>query len=570
MKEMVKGIKLLLKKYRMAVVVIAVATSSIVTYSFVDDYFEVSKNLDIFTSLFREVNIHYVDSINPSKLMKKGIDGMLSTLDPYTDFIPESEMDDYRFMTTGQYGGIGALIRQKGDYITISEPYEGFPAQRADLRTGDEIMEIDGKSAKGKKTDEISKLLKGQPKTTVRLLIRREGENSPLEKIITREEIKVKSVPYSGMINENIGYIKLTGFTENSGKELSDALKSLKENNKLKGVVLDIRSNPGGLLHEAVNVSNVFVNRGEDIVSTRGRIKQMDRTYKAINGAVDADLPLVVLVNSGSASASEIVSGSLQDLDRGVIIGQRTYGKGLVQTTRPLSYNTQLKITTAKYYIPSGRCIQALDYTHRNADGSVGKIPDSLMTEFKTRAGRKVFDGGGVFPDVVMEIPKLSNITVSLLSKNLIFDFATRYRTKHATIAAAKNFHLTDSDFRDFEGYISDKEYDYETKSEKTMEDLKKNTEDEKYFTDLKPEFDALKSKLIHNKKDDVQKNKEEILKLLEEEIVSRYYYQAGRIEAGFDYDREILKAVDLLNNSALYSSVLNGTFKASNETLKK
>lgn len=570
MKEMVKGIKLLLKKYRMAVVVIAVATSSIVTYSFVDDYFEVSKNLDIFTSLFREVNIHYVDSINPSKLMKKGIDGMLSTLDPYTDFIPESEMDDYRFMTTGQYGGIGALIRQKGDYITISEPYEGFPAQRADLRTGDEIMEIDGKSAKGKKTDEISKLLKGQPKTTVRLLIRREGENSPLEKIITREEIKVKSVPYSGMINENIGYIKLTGFTENSGKELSDALKSLKENNKLKGVVLDIRSNPGGLLHEAVNVSNVFVNRGEDIVSTRGRIKQMDRTYKAINGAVDADLPLVVLVNSGSASASEIVSGSLQDLDRGVIIGQRTYGKGLVQTTRPLSYNTQLKITTAKYYIPSGRCIQALDYTHRNADGSVGKIPDSLMTEFKTRAGRKVFDGGGIFPDVVMEIPKLSNITVSLLSKNLIFDFATRYRTKHATIAAAKNFHLTDSDFRDFEGYISDKEYDYETKSEKTMEDLKKNTEDEKYFTDLKPEFDALKSKLIHNKKDDVQKNKEEILKLLEEEIVSRYYYQAGRIEAGFDYDREILKAVDLLNNSALYSSVLNGTFKASNETLKK
>ncbi len=565
-----KTIKKFFKKYKIAVVLIAVAASSVVTYSFVDDYFEVSKNLDIFTSLFREVNTHYVDSINPSKLMKKGIDGMLASLDPYTDFIPESEMDDYRFMTTGQYGGIGALIRQKGDYIAISEPYEGFPAQRADLRPGDVILEVDGKSVKGKKTDELSKLLKGQPKTNVRLLIQRDGENNPLEKILTREEIKVKSVPYYGMINENIGYIKLTGFTENSGRDVAEALKSLKEKNKLKGIVFDLRSNPGGLLNEAVNISNVFVNRGQDIVTTRGRFHEMDRTYKAINNAVDADMPLAVLVNSNSASASEIVAGSLQDLDRGVIIGQRTFGKGLVQSTRQLSYNTQLKITTAKYYIPSGRCIQALDYTHRNENGIVGKVPDSLMTEFKTRVGRKVLDGGGVLPDFAMDAQKFSNISISLLSKNLIFDYATRYRVAHPSIVPAKEFHLTDNDFNDFQGFIADKEYDYETKSEKAMEDLKKNTEDEKYFTDVKPEFEALKSKLMHNKKEDVQKNKQEILQLLEEEIALRYYYQAGRIEAMFDHDKEILKAVELLNNSSMYASVLNGTFKASTETLKK
>ena len=280
------------KKFRAGLIVVFVATTSLIAFSFADDYFEVSKNLDIFTSLFREVNIHYVDSTNPTKLMKKGIDAMLGTLDPYTNFIPESDMDDYRFMTTGQYGGIGALIRQKGDYVAISEPYEGFPAQRSDMRAGDEILEIDGLSVKGKKTDEISKLLKGQPKTTVHLLLRRSGEKNPVEKVITREEIKVKSVPYYGMISDNIAYIKLTGFTENAGKEVSDALKALKEKNNVKGLVFDIRSNPGGLLNEAVNVSNVFVNRGQDIVITRGRLKEMERTYRAINNAIDTDLPL--------------------------------------------------------------------------------------------------------------------------------------------------------------------------------------------------------------------------------------------------------------------------------------
>ena len=559
-----------LKKYRMAIVVVAVAASSVILYSFVDDYFEVSKNLDIFSTLFREVNIHYVDPVDPGKLMKKGIDQMLETLDPYTNYIPESDIDDYRFMTTGQYGGIGAVIRQKGEYVAISEPYEGYPAQRADLRTGDIILEVDGKSVKGKKTEDLSKLLKGQPKTSITLLVQREGEKKPFEKTLEREEIKVKSVPYYGMITNDIGYIKLTGFTENAGQEVSDALKALKEKNKLKGVVFDLRQNPGGLLNEAVNVSNVFVNRGQDIVSTRSKLKEMERKYKAINNAVDPDLPLAVLVNSGSASASEIVSGSLQDLDRAVIIGQRTFGKGLVQTTRPLSYNAQLKITTAKYYIPSGRCIQALDYAHRNEDGSVGKIPDSLITAFKTMDGRTVYYGGGILPDVKVEPVKFSSIAASLLIKNIIFDYATHYRTIHSSIAAAKDFHLSEKDFNDFKEFIADKDYDYTTKSEKTMDDLKKNSEDEKYFNDVKPEFEALKAKLTHNKKDDIEKNKEEIRQLLEEEIASRYYFQNGRIEAAFDRDNEVKKAVEVLSNPTMYSGILNGTFKASNEVLTK
>jgi len=563
-------IKSFLKKYRTALLVIFVSASTVITYSFVDDYFEVSKNLDIFSSVFREVNMYYVDSVQPGKLMKKGIDAMLETLDPYTNYIPESEIEDYRFMTTGQYGGIGALIRQRGDYVAISEPYEGFPAQKADLRAGDEVLEIDGHSAKGKKTDEVSHLLKGQPKSQVKLLVKREGEKNPIEKTIVREEIKVKSVPYYGMLNHDIGYIRLTGFTENCGADVKDALLKLKEKNNLKGVVLDLRFNPGGLLNEAVNVTNVFVDRGQEIVSTRGKLKGLDKTYRAINPAVDTEIPLAVLVNSGSASASEIVSGSLQDLDRAVIIGQRTFGKGLVQTTRSLGYNAQLKVTTSKYYVPSGRCIQALDYSHRNEDGSVGKIPDSLLTEFKTHSGRKVYDGGGILPDVLLDQKKLSNITASLLTKNIIFDFASQYRNVHPSIAPAKDFKLSDTDWNDFLHYIADKDYDYTTKSEKSLDELKKNSTDEKYFDALKNDIEGLKQKLAHNKNEDVEKNRDEISNMIEMEIVSRYYFQAGKIEASFGHDQEVQKAIDVLGNSSMSTTILNGTFKASSEELKK
>lgn len=549
-------------KLRTWLIVFAIAAVSFVSYSFVDTYFEISKNLDIFSTLFREVNMFYVDETDPGKMMKKGIDAMLETLDPYTNYIPESDIEDYRFMTTGQYGGIGALIKQKGDYVVISEPYEGYPAMKADLRAGDEILEIDGKSAKGKKTDDVSKALKGQPKSTVKILIKRSGEKNPIEKNLTREEIKIKNVSYYGMLNDHVGYIRLTNFTENAGKEVKDALIALKEKGNLKGVIFDLRENPGGLLNEAVNIANVFVAKNQDIVSTRGKLREMDKTYKSVNNPVDTDIPLAVLVNSRSASASEIVSGTMQDLDRGVLVGQRTFGKGLVQTTRQLSYNSQLKITTAKYYIPSGRCIQALDYTHRNEDGSVGKIPDSLVTAFKTKAGRVVYDGGGVKPDVSIDPTTYSNITVSLLTKNLIFDYATQYRDKHASIPAAKEFKLSDQDFNDFVAFISDKDYDYTTKSEKEMEDLKTTAENEKYYDAVKSEYDALKAKLAHNKKDDISKNKAEIMEVLKEEIVARYYFQTGRFEANVAYDPEIRKAAEVLDDKALYTSVLNGTYQ--------
>jgi len=550
--------KSFIKKSKSWLIVLAIAGSGLFTVSLTDEYFEISRNMDIFATLFRELNIYYVDETKPGDLMKKGIDAMLESLDPYTNYIPESEVEDYRFMTTGQYGGIGALIGQKGDQVVITDPYEGYPAQKADLRAGDVIIEIDGKSIKGKKYDEISKILKGQPRTPVKLLIQRDGSKDPIEKNITRDEIKINSVPYFGMLDSEIGYIRLTGFTDNAGLEVKDALTELKTKHNAKSVVLDLRGNPGGLLNEAVNITNIFVDKGVEVVTTKGKVKEWDKAYKALNNPVDTEIPLVVLVNSGSASASEIVSGSIQDLDRGIVVGQRTFGKGLVQTTRPLSYNAQLKVTTAKYYIPSGRCIQALDYTHRNEDGSVGKIPDSLVTQFKTKNGRVVTDGGGVAPDFTTETVTLSNISQSLLSKQLIFDYATQYRATHPTIPPARTFRLTESDYQDFTQWISNKEYDYTTKSEKTYEELKETAVKEKYYDGVKDQFEALRKSLMHDKKEDLVKNKDEIMQLLQDEIASRYYFQRGRIEAGFDYDPDISKAMEALKDKNVFTAIMN------------
>lgn len=555
--------KAVVKKFKLLIIAGLIGGYAIISYSFVDNYFEVSKNLDIFATLFRELNIYYVDETNPGDLMKKGIDDMLESLDPYTNYIPESEIEDYRYMTTGQYGGIGALIRQQGEYVVVSEPYEGFPAQKADLRAGDRILKINDIDTKGKKTEDISKYLKGQASTTLKLLIEREGEKKPIEKVISREEIKIKSVPYSGMLKNGIGYIKLTGFTENAAEEVKTALLDLKKNPELKSVVLDLRGNPGGLLKEAVDIVNIFVEKGTDVVSTRGKVKDWDKIHKALNSPVDLTIPVAVIVDRGSASASEIVSGSLQDLDRGVVVGQRSYGKGLVQQTRPLSYNAQLKVTVAKYYTPSGRCIQALDYSHRNEDGSVAKVPDSLITAFKTKNGRIVYDGGGVAPDITIEAQKYSSILASLVTKNLIFDYATKYRSAHPSIISAKEFKLSDAEYDEFLTYLNGKDYDYTTKTEKTIDELKADAKDDKNFDAISADIEALRAKIIHNKKEDLVKYGPEIRQFLEEEIASRYYFQNGRLEASFKDDKELKESIALLNDENRYKKILTTVVKA-------
>jgi len=547
--------------FRILVLSTILTSTALVTWSFKTDYFEISKNLDIFATLFREVNMYYVDEIQPGDLIKTGIDAMLERLDPYTNFIPETDIEDHRFMTTGQYGGIGALIRQRNDQIVIAEPYENSPSQKAGLMAGDILIEVDGRTVKGKNSSEVVKVLKGQPKTPVKVLIQRPGEQKPLEKEIIREEIKIYNVPFHGMIDNEIGYIKLSGFTEDAGREVKDALTKLKENPNLKGVVLDLRGNPGGLLREAINIVNIFVERGIDIVSTKGKVKDWDKVYKSINNPVDLQIPIVVLINRGSASASEIVSGSLQDLDRGVVIGQRSFGKGLVQTSRPLSYNTQLKVTTSKYYIPSGRCIQAKDYSNRNEDGSIGNVPDSLIKEFKTKNGRTVFDGGGVNPDVSLPMKEYANITRSIVSNNHIFDFATIYRQNNPTIAPAASFKVDDKIFNEFVAYLSDKEYDYETESEKVLKAWKEAAEREKYFDALQSEYAQLKNKMIHDKQEDLQRAKEEIIQILTDEIVARYYYQKGKIEASFQFDKEVNKALEVLKDKKFYNDIVTGKY---------
>lgn len=545
---------------RRMIILTVVPVTLLAGYGFVDEYFEVSKQLDVFSTMYRELNLYYVDPTDPGKLMRTGMDAMLKSLDPYTTFIPESEMEDFRFLTTGQYGGIGAVIRQKGDEVVISEPYEGFPAQRADLRAGDVLLEVDGHSLAGKKTDEVSRMLKGAPGTTLVLTLRRPGMKEPMKQTLIREEINVKNVPFYTTLRDSIGYLKLTGFTENASKNLAAALAEMEKTHAVKGLILDLRGNPGGLLQEAVNVSNLFLPKGELIVSTKGRMKDMDRSYAATQEPVAGNIPVVVLVNSGSASASEIVSGALQDLDRAVIVGQRTYGKGLVQSTRPLSYNAQLKLTTAKYYIPSGRCIQAVDYSHRNADGSVGKIPDSLMHTFQTRAGRTVMDGGGILPDVITTSRTYSPITGSLLGKSLVFDYATYYRTKHDSISQNYEVILTSNEWLDFQSFIHDKEYDYRTKSESSLDELKKNAQEEAYLSDAEVELKALSDKLEVAKQKDLEKNRQEILSVLEEEIATRYGYQQARYRTSIQHDEEVTVALEILGNPSRYDSLLSAT----------
>ncbi len=534
-----------------------ISSFGLFSFKAADNYFEISKNLEIFASVVKEVNTYYVDEVEPATLLRTGIDAMLKSLDPYTDYYSESEVEDYRFMTTGQYGGIGASISKRGEYIMILEPYEGWAAQKADLRAGDIILEIDGKSMKGKSTDEVSKLLKGQADTDIKMLIKR-GEAEPFVKVFKRDEIKVKNVPYYGMINENIGYIKFSGFRQQAADEVRTALIELKKNPKFTGLVLDLRGNPGGLLDEAIKAVNIFVDRGQLVVSTKGKMQEWNKEYMTESEPTDLKIPLVVLTDGGSASAAEIVSGSLQDLDRAIVVGENTFGKGLVQTTRPLPYNTQMKITTSKYYIPSGRCIQALDYSHKDESGKATKTADSLKRAFKTKCGRPVFDGNGIKPDIEIERKDYAKVVTSLGEKKLFYDFANVYRAKHATIPPAKDFNVSEADFQEFLTFLKNKEYEYKTETEETLKTLEKAATEEKYYAALKSDIELIQKKLREDKREDINKNKEEIKEILEEEIVSRYYFQTGRIEASFDDDKDIKEALQLFSNPDKYRKILS------------
>ncbi|MBD2768709.1 S41 family peptidase [Hymenobacter sp. BT664] len=525
-------------------------------------YFEIAKNLDIFATLFKEVNTYYVDEITPAKLVKTGIDAMLRSLDPYTNYIPEDDIEDFRTMTTGQYGGIGASVVKRNGKTVVQSAYEGYPAQKAGLLPGDEILDINGVVVDKKSNGDISKLLKGQANSVVRLLVTRYGQDKPVQIDITRDKIQVDNVPYTGMISGDVGYFQLGGFTVDAGREVRAAVNKLKEQGAKK-IVFDIRDNPGGLLNEAVNISNLFIDKGLDVVSTRGKVTEWNKTYKALDQPLDTQIPIAIITSNRSASASEIVSGVLQDYDRAVLVGERTFGKGLVQATRPLSYNSQLKVTTAKYYIPSGRCIQEIDYAHRAEDGSLGKFPDSLRTAFKTTAGRTVYDGGGVAPDIEVQDREIADITRILLQKSYLFDYATRYRAEHATIAPARQFKLSDAEYQKFVNFLQSKNLSYSTDAEKALAELSKKVREEKHYDDVKLELETIRKKVTVNKANDLQRFKPEIKELLEQEIVSRYYFEKGRTEAGFDDDPNILAAVAVLNDPNRYAALLKPSGQA-------
>jgi len=525
-----------------------------------DSYFEISKNLDIFATLFKQLNTYYVDPIEPGKMVKTGIDAMLDELDPYTNYITEADIEDFEFQRTGKYGGIGATMHRKGDEIYVGDVYENSPSQKAGLHPGDLIIAIDNQPLKGKTIDDISVLLKGSPGTQVTLNIKDVYSGVTAPKIITRGEIELSAVPYAGLAGaqRNIAYARLTQFTPACGRHLRNALDSLKKvQPNLKGVVLDLRNNPGGLLDEAVSVCSIFLEKGSPVVDTKGKMQELDRSYATREAAWDTKIPLTVIVNHSSASASEIVAGTMQDLDRGVIIGERSYGKGLVQNTVNLGYNSKLKLTIAKYYTPSGRCIQAIDYSHRNADGSVGYVPDSLKKAYKTKNGRTVLSGGGVEPEVKIsdEIP--SRLAVTLYAKNYFFDYATEYKGKHPTIPDAGTFALTNADFEDFSKWLSNKDYSYKTETEEVFDSLQAIATREKYYDGAKAEFTALQSKISHDKKQDLLKRKDEVMNLLENEIVSRYYFLRGRIQQSLKDDKEFAKAIELVEQPAQYQALL-------------
>jgi len=517
-----------------------------------DRLFEISKNIEIFTNLYKEINTYYVDDLNPAKLMRIGIDAMLESLDPYTNYISESEIEGYRYITEGKYNGVGADFAKINGKMTVIAPYENSPATKAGLKAGDVIIAIDGKEVAGKRSEDVSRFFQGYPGTEVILKIKRPGEQSERSLTLIRAEVNVKNVPYYGMLDDEIGYAALTTFTRNAGKNVADAVRKLKEENpNLKGVVFDLRGNGGGLLQEAVNVSNVFIPKNELVVTTKGKVIDWDRSFKTLNRPVDLDIPLAVLIDKGSASASEIVSGVIQDLDRGVLVGQRSYGKGLVQNTEDIGYNSKVKMTIAKYYVPSGRCIQGVEYS----DGKPVDIPDSLRTPFKTRNGRKVLDGGGVKPDLYLDKGESEKVINALNSKHLIFNYVTQYCLNKDSIGAVADFQFTE--FADFMAYISKQDLEFGTNTEKAFKKLKTASAEEDYAAALSGEFDDISAKILEAKKKNIYRFQEEITDYIEKEIASRYFYEKGKIQIGLRNDTEVKDAIAVLKDSAKYNKIL-------------
>lgn len=524
-------------------------------YAFKDPYFEISKNLEIFTTIYQKLNTNYVDEVEPGNLMDAAINAMLKKLDPYTNYIPESKVEDYRIRTNGSYGGVGATIVKINDYVVISEVYENAPAQKAGIIPGDKIVQINKNNAKGKSTKEIGDMLKGQADTEISVVVERYGKEKTFK--INRGEVDVPSIPYSGIIAEGIGYIRLKSFTRNCAKEVGQVFDILKTESNITSLVIDLRGNPGGLLSEAIDMCNLFIPNNELVVTTKGKLKQHTKSYKTSKKPMDTNMPIVVLVDQGSASASEIVSGTFQDIERGVVLGKQTFGKGLVQQTMPMPYNAQVKITTAKYYTPSGRCIQAIDYSSRNADGSVGKIADSLRTEYTTRGGRTVYDGGGVQPDVDVELKEYPSIILTLIQEFHLFDFANNYAQMHESIDEALNFEISDELYNQFVAFLKERDYSYETNTEKAFDLLEETAKDEEYLAGIQADLEALKTKYESQKNNDIEKYKEEIKEFLIDEIVLRYYYRRGQIQVGLKYDPVAQKAIEILNNPEEYNKIL-------------
>lgn len=520
--------------------------------------FRITKNLSIFNSVFRELDAFYVDTLDYDKMTNNAINQMLSRFDPYTVYIPEKQTDDLKFMTTGEYAGIGALIGKNGKDIYVTEPYEGMPAQRNDIRAGDIILEVDGKNVSALSVSDVSALLKGTPGTTIRIKLQRIGYSKPLVKEFVREKIQMNPVTYSALVAPGVGFVQLSDFTDKSAMEIKLAVNDLIKKHQIESLVLDLRNNGGGLIDEAVKILGYFLPKGTEVVQTKGKLQSSDRVYKTPTEPLYPAMRLAVLVNRSSASASEIVAGAVKDLDRGIIIGERTFGKGLVQSIRSVGYGGFLKVTTAKYYIPSGRCIQAIDYSHRNEDGSVGRVPDSLISEFKTKNGRIVRDGGGVEPDFLTTDNRKMNIAYYLYAQNLYFDYVNNFVPKNPTIATPSEFKLSENDFSNFKTYLVDKKFSYVTESEKMFDEFMELAKSEGVDKYAGAEMDSLKIKLKPDIQKNIDANKGDIEELLSLEIIKRYYFQKGEIEFSLKKDEELKMAIAKLTDITEYNTTLN------------